>query len=332
MSMTMGKRIAIRRKELGLTQDGLASVLGISPQAVSKWENDQTCPDLSILPALAKLLGMTTDALLGVEWEEQPTEPVTASKENTESTEQPDGAQQVHAYGKHQHIRSNNVLFALWLISVGILMLLGQTVFRSELGLWTALWTTAILYLGIGALCMRHIFVGSVLTLGGGYLVADRLGLIPWNLSWQVVLAVLIVLLGMSLLFHRIEKQKRRGCRVFGTEYQIEDGIFGFTGSFGEESYTVLTPLLQGGSLCTSFGEFTLDLTKVEAVADDCLIEINASFGETTLLVPKRFRVELDGNKTLADLELIGEPDAVTQGVVRVWCNASFGEASVRYV
>ena len=64
MDMTIGKRIALLRKEKGLTQEELATHMGVSPQAVSKWENDQTCPDISALPRLSKLLGVTVDELL----------------------------------------------------------------------------------------------------------------------------------------------------------------------------------------------------------------------------------------------------------------------------
>ncbi len=64
MEMTIGKRIAARRREKGLKQDDLAQMLGVSPQAVSKWENDQTCPDISLLPKLAEILGVSVDELL----------------------------------------------------------------------------------------------------------------------------------------------------------------------------------------------------------------------------------------------------------------------------
>ena len=64
MDMTIGKRICLLRKEKGLTQEELASHMGVSPQAVSKWENDQTCPDISALPKLAGLLGVSVDELL----------------------------------------------------------------------------------------------------------------------------------------------------------------------------------------------------------------------------------------------------------------------------
>ena len=64
MEMTLGKRIATFRKEKGITQEELAQMLDISGQAVSKWENDLTCPDINTLPKLAQILGVTVDELL----------------------------------------------------------------------------------------------------------------------------------------------------------------------------------------------------------------------------------------------------------------------------
>lgn len=71
MDMTLGKRIAYFRKEKSLTQEGLAQLMNVSAQAVSKWENDQTCPDISLLPQLAKILGVTVDELLCGKQEQQ---------------------------------------------------------------------------------------------------------------------------------------------------------------------------------------------------------------------------------------------------------------------
>lgn len=64
MENTLGKRIATLRKEKNLKQDDLAQKLNISPQAISKWENDLTCPDISILPELSSILGVSIDELL----------------------------------------------------------------------------------------------------------------------------------------------------------------------------------------------------------------------------------------------------------------------------
>ena len=64
MNETIGNRITKYRKMKGLTQEALAEQLGVSSQAVSKWENDASCPDISLLPKLCSVLGITTDELL----------------------------------------------------------------------------------------------------------------------------------------------------------------------------------------------------------------------------------------------------------------------------
>lgn len=64
---TLGQKIGNLRREKSLTQEELAEKLGVSPQAVSKWENDVSCPDIMLLPEIAKLFDVTTDLLLGCE-------------------------------------------------------------------------------------------------------------------------------------------------------------------------------------------------------------------------------------------------------------------------
>ena len=72
MEISLGKRIGMLRRQKGLKQEDMAERLGVSPQAVSKWENDQTCPDISLLPRLAELLGVSVDELLSGKREQQP--------------------------------------------------------------------------------------------------------------------------------------------------------------------------------------------------------------------------------------------------------------------
>lgn len=64
MNETIGNRIAKYRKAKGMTQEDLAGKMGVSPQAVSKWETDTSCPDISSLPQLCRILGITADELL----------------------------------------------------------------------------------------------------------------------------------------------------------------------------------------------------------------------------------------------------------------------------
>lgn len=60
----LGQRIRSRRERLGLKQLDIANALQVSPQAVSKWERGENSPDIAILGALSKLLGVSTDWLL----------------------------------------------------------------------------------------------------------------------------------------------------------------------------------------------------------------------------------------------------------------------------
>lgn len=64
---TLGQKIGSLRREKEWTQEELAEKLGVSAQAVSKWENDVSCPDIMLLPEISKLFGVTVGALLGCE-------------------------------------------------------------------------------------------------------------------------------------------------------------------------------------------------------------------------------------------------------------------------
>ena len=61
---TIGDRIRIKRKEMGLTQVDLGEKLGVTDRAVSKWEQNEGNPDFSLLPQLAAVLNVTLDYLI----------------------------------------------------------------------------------------------------------------------------------------------------------------------------------------------------------------------------------------------------------------------------
>lgn len=65
--MNIGANIRRLRIEKELTQDKLAGMIGITPQAVSKWEREEGLPDITLLPAIAAALECSTDELLGVD-------------------------------------------------------------------------------------------------------------------------------------------------------------------------------------------------------------------------------------------------------------------------
>ena len=75
---TFGQRLAKLRKEKELTQNDIADKVGVTSQAVSKWENDQASPDIDVLVKLSEMFDISLDELLGkekrtVELKEKPT-------------------------------------------------------------------------------------------------------------------------------------------------------------------------------------------------------------------------------------------------------------------
>ena len=62
--MTLGERIALARKQAGLSQEQLGEKLGVSRQAVSKWESSQTNPDVAYVAQMCRLLEVSSDWLL----------------------------------------------------------------------------------------------------------------------------------------------------------------------------------------------------------------------------------------------------------------------------
>lgn len=66
---TFGNMVAALRKEKGMTQLELAEKMGVTDKAVSKWERDLSFPDVSSIPKLAEILGITVDELMQVKAE-----------------------------------------------------------------------------------------------------------------------------------------------------------------------------------------------------------------------------------------------------------------------
>lgn len=92
MTLENAARLAEMRRAHGLSQEELAEKLGISRQAISKWERAESSPDTDNLIALARLYGVTLDVLLGLQLPQTPDPAGTAECEAPDEAEYSDAA------------------------------------------------------------------------------------------------------------------------------------------------------------------------------------------------------------------------------------------------
>lgn len=343
MEETLGKRISLHRKRLGLTQDALAERLGVTAQAVSKWENDQSCPDIAMLPKLAELFDTTTDQLLGLQRKEVHVAEVVTETSDNEDREP--GGIHLENSGFEFHWdagRRSSIAFASWVLLVAGLLLVMH--FDREppfflLGIWELLWTTGLLVFGISGLFSQFSVFRFGCAFFGGYFLLELGGVLHYNMGMDLIFPLVLLMFGVGMLLKAFSKPKkgsfhvtRNGHNLRRHNFTCEGDRFACETHFGENEFPIRLPLLVSGSADVSFGSMTLDLSGCEALADNCHVEANCSFGELTVLVPRRFRAEIESSSSFGSVEQKGSPDALADEVFSLECNASFGQITVRYL
>ena len=353
MEETLGKRIVFHRKRLELTQDQLAEKLGVSAQAVSKWENDQSCPDISALPQLADIFGITVDALLGrTGAEKEDTMPVyEAEVVDTEAENAGKGPEFTFSEskgktprfemsfdsGKKQYIGP-----AVWVIAVG-LFYLANVLFSWQLTFWEVLWPTSLLVFGLFHLIPKFSFLSLGCILVGGYAITSYFLPTPEITDNRIVWAALIVLLGISLLVDGLRKKKKKdtagsphinfnGNEKFHKELDVGEDSFRYEAHFGSDRVSIDLPIMRSGEIDVNFGDYTVDLRGVKAVSETCRLEADASFGELTLLVPRRFEVKTRQDTSVAGLSVNGHPYDTPDSILYLDADVDFGSLVIEYI
>ena len=206
MEETLGKRIVANRKRVGMTQDQLAEQLGVTAQAVSKWENDQSCPDITMLPKLSRIFGISTDELLGNVTEQPTYEAEVVDPEENE----PEGVHVQHGNWefKWESGRRDSVLFALLVLMVGALTFLSR-MYGWNVSFWDILWPSVLLVFGIKGLFKRFSFSGLGCFLFGGYFLVSNLNVVDLKISNDMIFPAIVIILGLSLLVDALKKRKK---------------------------------------------------------------------------------------------------------------------------
>ena len=309
---SLGDRIKYHRKRLGMTQEQLAQRIGVSTQAVSKWENNLSCPDISVLPELAEIFDISVDELLGKD-----TASGTAPVKEAEPIDEEEEENEAKFEWRIER-KKGGILFALYILTVGVLLLLRGLVPAMDISVWTILWTSALVYIGISGMLGHFSLFCLVMTLAGGYFLLSAYQVFAWEFQWSYVIPIALLLWGASLLFDvLVGKKYRRKKRTKSTshpnqkmhrEYSCDNGYLHCDLSFGECRAAVVTPLLRGGSIDTSFGNLTL-------------------------LIPDKFEVTLEQDTAFSGApEIKGSPAPTTLGTIRIKADLSFSAMEIRYI
>jgi len=337
MEETLGKRISAHRKKLGLTQDALAEQLGITAQAVSKWENDQSCPDITMLPRLAEIFSCTTDELLGITPKKIHIAPEASIKE-------PEAERQRIPW---QALSSPGAALGFWLFLTGLVTLVDSLLpypvalmdpsYRCDL-IDIAV-SCGIFSFGLCSLLRRFSFLRLACACFGGICV--------WNLitqpgitdmDWRIPLCAGLTLFGLDMLLDSLLGRKAAvpaGHKIPActkNSFETEADTFACTASFGESTRLVTLPVLSGGQAAVSFGDLTLDLTGCQEFAQDCQLKLCSDFGEMTVLIPRQCRAEIRIHTTFAQCDTIGQPAPDAASQIYVNGTACFGHITFRYI
>ena len=336
MEQTLGKRIASNRKRMHLTQDQLAEQLGVTAQAVSKWENDQSCPDITILPRLAEIFGISTDELLGRE------APTPIYQGEVVDEKEPEGihVQKGDWVFHYDSGKKDAVAFAILVLLVGALTLASK-VLDWDVSFWNILWPSALLIFGLNGLFPKFSVFSLGVALFGGYFLVNHLGIWSLNIAGEMVFPIIVLLFGLSLLIDALRKPKKprfsfshsndKSDKAHST-FCEEGEHFDCSVRFCENTYEISLPRLSSGNASVSFGELTLDMTHCEEIADECDLELTCSFGTLELLVPKSCRIVPDNSAAFGSVEFTGHPDPDAHTVIRLDGSVSFGSIEIRYI
>ena len=323
---TLGRRIAAHRKRLGLTQDGLAEQLGVTAQAVSKWENDQSCPDISMLPKLSEIFGITIDTLLGVE-------------KQTEVREVPSEPEEPVPVQREMPGRKEGIGIALWLLLTGGLLLACELLplYLFPVPFWTLLGLTGLTVFGLFGLYPRLSMFRLGCALFGGYYLYCAVCCPRVQLNQELLLPILLVFFGLSLLVDSI-----RGRRLPAMHCNIEElskNYFGYDGNtfmcqtcFGEGHRMIQLPRLDGGDAQVTFGELSVDIHDCMAIGENCSIHLKCCFGSLTLYVPRQWRLQCTNRTAFGTVQDYGSAAADAEGTIQAECDARFGEISIKYI
>lgn len=333
--MTLGKRIAMLRRNQGWTQEQLGEKVGVSAQAVSKWENDLACPDITTLPLLADLFGVTTDELLGV----KPIEPhVVVLDKEPEEEKKGKGSFEIHL--DHDD-KWGAIAFCITAILVCVMLITRSTTdffHREGIGTWNYIWPILVFGAGLGFVRKKIVFGITLMAIGAYEFVWFGWG-VPFEIKWYVFLLVLAVAVLVRILLEKLNilpethehvvtlsDDKPRVC-----EWTDNDEFLRAELSFGHNAIAYSHEQLRGMKLETNFGDHKIDLSGVKSFLNDPVLDVEVNFGNVVILLPENVRIHKNSEAAFGACQIKGMPSHDADQIAYLKGDVSFGNLELRY-
>ena len=291
-----------------------------------------------MLPRLAEIFGISTDALLGIE----------KVHEAEVVPENDNGVHINHEGGrwefKYDGGRKSKLGMALWLLLVGSLLLAADLI-NTSVDFWHIAWPSAVMLFGLFGLFPRFSFFRFGCALLGGYNLLNILHILPNRLDRQMLLPIFLLLFGGSVLVDALKTKKgpgfvithdgntvHTGVKELTSEYSEGENSFDYSLCFGSDTRYVTLPCLTSGNVDVAFGELTVDLTSVGEFSENCHLDADCSFGHLIIRLPKNCRAVPSTDTAFASVKFSGNPDPQPLHTVNMDCDVAFGQIQIQYI
>ena len=337
---SLGKRIAELRKMKGLTQEQLGEKLGVSAQAVSKWENDLSYPDISLLPLIGQFFDVSVDELLGL----KPLDPKVIIVDKDESAGK--------AGKRPFRFEWNAGRWPTIATCIGLILICLFFILHSMTGLFPYIkvgdkmltgpvYVWPIIVFTIGLISVKyHCIFGIIFMLFGAYeftrTVLLSYGITLIAIPWYVIVLILaIMILARTILRNmrpaNVDHMHKGGNHTPVSDISFEGDRLSADMHFGSATVDYDRVTFNGGEIDSSFGDYTVDLIRVTTFSAGCLLEIDNSFGNLTLILPRNVKLTKSSENSFAAFSLQGEPDPDAAYELIIRSDISFGSVQVRY-
>lgn len=304
-------------------------------------ETGLSCPDITLLPRLAEIFDITTDALLGLTSSASQSETAAPSPPTTETD--PHEKTKAHLFNGFEFKLDSNTYrgtigFAVLILSIGVLLLLSR-LFQWKVSFWDILWPTTLLVLGLFGTMPRFSFFRLGCLIFGSFFLLNNLNILPLHPGWEMFLPTVLLLLGISLLIDALRKPRSTANQQVANlpspavNYTTTDGELIYSSSLGNTQQLVTMVELRRGTIVCTFGTCSVDLSGVDTVAPGCHLETTINAGCLTLLVPACYQIILEEHTDAHSASCIyGQPQAAPRGTILLSSNVSCGCFEIRYL